>query len=203
MDVSTDIVNDPKFRRLHRQNPEHVLAGFLAYVAILGESWKAGRRVPIVDSWPVILPFDAAVIASMEAAELLDSKGLIPSKTWIGWFTPAQKRRKATRERWRRANEKRLAESVNNSGSTALPPRGNHADTGAIPSVRPSVRPKDSPLPPKGARDRSRRKNGQGPRQLREGNPSIDAKVLTSLEERTAAWNATHPNDPLPVRGDA
>jgi hypothetical protein len=150
MDVSTDIVNDPKFRRLHRQNPEHVIAGFLAYVATMGESWKAGRRVPVADAWPVILPYDEAVIGSMVASELLDAKGLIPAKTWSGWFGPAQKRRKATRDRWRRANEKRGAENTNNSAQSAPEPRGNSADTGAIPSV-PSVSqsvPSDPSVPP-------------------------------------------------------
>lgn len=141
MDVSTDIVNDPKFRRLHRQAPEHVAAAFMAYVAVLGESWKAGRRVPVVDAWPVLLPYDEAAIAAMIAAGLLDKRGQIPAKAWQGWFEPAHMRRKNTRERWRRANAIRIAESTGNSAPTAPLPRGNSADTGAIPSVplRPSV----------------------------------------------------------------
>jgi hypothetical protein len=148
MDVSTDIVNDPKFRRLHRQNPEHVVAGFLAYVAILGESWKAGRRCLITDAWPVILPYDEAAIAAMVAAELLDEKGQIPAKTWTGWFGPAQKRRKNTRDRWKRANDKKAETSTNNSAPTAQEPRGNHAATVAIPSVSQSVSQSDPPAPP-------------------------------------------------------
>lgn len=138
MDISSDVVNDPKFRKLQRSSPEHVAVAFTAYIATVGESWKAGRRVSIEDAWPAILPFDAGACEALRAAGLLDRNGYPTARSWNGWFTPARKRRDATRDRWRRANDKRLAESTNDSADAPLMPRGSHADTGAIPSV-PSV----------------------------------------------------------------
>jgi hypothetical protein len=225
MDVSTDIVNDPKFRRLHRQNPEHLVAGFLAYMATMGESWKAGRRVCATDAWPALLPFDQAVIGSLIAADLLDSKGQLPARAWTGWFGPADTRRKATRERWRRANEKRLAESTNNSapaarsnGATASLPRGDSDDTGAIPSDPsvPSVVENDSPKSRRAglrsdhdnprARGKSPRQTGTNPRAkgtnlraLRDGTPVVDARALSSLGSRLAEWSAAHPTEQVPT----
>lgn len=197
MDVSTSIVNDPKFRRLHRDHPDHVAVGFMVYMAVVGESWKAGGRVTAADAWPVYTRFDPATIEAMQAADLLDSKGMIPARTWRGWFTVAYKRREATRERWRRANANRAAEatqsdddearlshesdavkravrrerqrlyrarkrtaSTNDSASTPEEPRGTRADTGAIPSVRPSVppvpsEPSDSKASPTSKRGRT------------------------------------------------
>ena len=139
MDVSTDIVNDPKFRRLRRDNPEHLTVAFMVYIAVLGESWRAGRRVPVMDAWPVLLSYDEAVVASMRSAGLLDRRGQLPGKAWDGWYAPARERRDNSRERWRRANEKRAVLSVQNSADTAVIPRGIRAVTAStVPSV-PSV----------------------------------------------------------------
>lgn len=170
MDVSVDIVNDPKIRKLYRHSPEHAGAGFAAYIATMGESWKAGHRVTVEDAWPAFLPFDPAAVAAMIHVGLLDAKGLVSSKAWRSWFTPAQSRREAVRERWRRANEKRLHPSTNDSAATttetAPSPRGSRADTGANHSVpfRSDSVPldtRDSPPPPA---ERGRRKSATNPR---------------------------------------
>jgi hypothetical protein len=139
MDVSTDIANDPKFRKLHRHAPDHSAAAFVGYISTLAESWKAGKRVSIDDSWPAFLPFDQTSVEALVAVGLLDNRGMIPSKAWHGWFDPALKRRENSRDRWRRANDKRRDDSTNDHGHTAFVPRGSSADTVAIPSV-PSVR---------------------------------------------------------------
>lgn len=132
MDVSTSICDDPKFRRLTRENPEHVAVGFTVYVAVMAESWKDGKRVPVTDAWPGFLPFDEAVAASLIRVGLLDSKGRLSSNAWRTWFEPARVRRDKSRDRWARYNAKRDADT------TSLP-RGNHADTAtSVPSVRPS-----------------------------------------------------------------
>lgn len=129
MDVSTSIVHDPKFRQLHRERPEHVAAAFMAYMATLGESWKAGRRVSVTEAWPALLPFDADVVASMIRVRLVERGGLPPRKAWDGWYRPAFERRVRSRDRWARYNAKRDAD-------TALEPRGSDVSTAtSVPSV--------------------------------------------------------------------
>lgn len=109
MDLSSDYVNDPKWRRLHRAHPELYPAAFVAYTATLCESWKAGRRVPLEDAWPAILPYDAAVVDALVQVGFLDRKGLIVTRSWEGWFGPANRRREAAREAGREGNAKRWA----------------------------------------------------------------------------------------------
>ncbi len=130
MDVSTSIVDDPKVRKLWRHAPDHAATAFAAYVATLAESWKAGRRVNVDDAWPPFLTFSKSAIEALIGVELLDDDGLIPVKSWRSWFAPAAKRRRESRDRWRRYNAKRTE-------NTASLPRGNGADTAT--SVRPSV----------------------------------------------------------------
>jgi hypothetical protein len=135
MDVSTDIVNDPKVRKLYRHAPDHAGTGFVAYVGTLSESWKAGRRVTVDDAWPACVAFDKAAVEALIHVGLLDRTGRIPVKSWRGWFEAARVRREKSRERWRRYNEKRDAD-------TAEVPRGNHVGTAtSVPPVRPSVPP--------------------------------------------------------------
>lgn len=182
MDVSVDIVNDPKIRKLYRISPEHAGAGFLAYMATLGESWKAGRRIPVEDAWPAVLPFDGVAVEAMIHVGLLDAKGLVSMNAWRGWFAPAQMRREAVRERWRRANAKRADSSTNDSGghdtvsarlprgiradTAASPPRGSRADTAANHSVpfRTDSDPKETREIPPPPAERGRRSKGTNPR---------------------------------------
>jgi hypothetical protein len=136
MDVSTDIVNDPKIRKLWRYAPDHASAAFTAYIATMAESWKAGRRVSVDDAWPAFLPFDQAAVEALVHVRLLDRTGRVTMKAWSGWFEPVLSRRMASRERWARANANR------NADATGLP-RGSDADTDANRSVpsSPSVPP--------------------------------------------------------------
>jgi hypothetical protein len=142
MDVSTSVCDDPKFRRLHRENPELVAIGFTAYIATMAESWRTGRRVSIDVAWPAFLTFDKAVVDALIRVGLLDRRGLLSSKAWRSWFDPARKRRDQSRDRWARYNAKRDAD-------TTPPPRGSDVSTAtsdpSVPSVRsvPPVIPKD------------------------------------------------------------
>lgn len=166
MDVDTSIVNDPKFKRILRSRPEHAAPAFMAYVALLGESWKAAERTTIVDAWPALVPFDDAVVESMKAAELLDKTGRIPAIAWRKRFTEANERRLKARERWARYNEKRAKSSTNDDVVTTSLPRGRNAVTAtSVPSVPtvPSV-PYNEEIPPPPA-ERGRRPNGTAPRQ--------------------------------------
>ena len=133
MDVSTSICDDPKFRRLARENPELVAPAFTAYVATMAESWRVGRRVPVEDAWPGFLVFDQAVCDALRRVALVDQRGLVSSKAWRGWFAPARERRAKSRERWARYNAKRDAD-------TTPPPRGSDVGTAtSVRSFRPSV----------------------------------------------------------------
>lgn len=165
MDVSVAIHEDAKFKALARRHPELAAAAFTAYVALMGESWSAGCRVPIEDNWPArLIPFDHAVIVALRRFRLLDKCSLIWPETWERWFGPAQRRQEQARARWARANEKRHADAMRllaqDSAATASLPRGDRAATATtVPSVRPSV---DSPLPPPSGG--SPRANGTNPR---------------------------------------
>lgn len=141
MDVSSDIVNDPKVRKLYRHAPDHAGSAFAAYIATMGESWKAGRRVTVDDAWPAFLAFDRVAVDALIHVGLLDARGRVTTKAWSGWFETARKRRETSRARWSRYNAKRDAD-------TTVGPRGSDVDTAtSVPPVRPSV----PPAPPEGS----------------------------------------------------
>ena len=145
MDVSTSICDDPKFRRIARENPEQVAAAFLVYVATMAESWKVGRRVPVDHAWPAYLSLDETIPETMRRVGLIDARGLVSAKAWRDWFEPARDRRDKARDRWARYNAKRDAD-------TTPPPRGNGVATAtSVPSVLPSV-----PSVPSGPSDTAR-----------------------------------------------
>lgn len=155
MDVSTSICDDPKFRRLARENPEMVAPAFTAYVATMAESWRVGRRVPVEDAWPGFLPFSEPVCDALRGVGLIDARGLLTVKAWRGWFEPARERRQKSRDRWTRYN-------ANRTGDTTHPPRGSDVDTAtSVPTVRPSV-PTGPSVPSVGARGRREAKHDDG-----------------------------------------
>lgn len=136
MDVSSDLANDPKVRKLWRHAPDHAGAAFVAYVATMGESWKAGRRVTIDDAWPAHVPFDKAAVEALVHVHLLDRRGLIVVKAWKGWYEVARERRDKSRERWARYNASR----TNDHADTTSLPRGTTVVTAtSVPPVLPSV----------------------------------------------------------------
>lgn len=135
MDVSSAFLNDPKWRRLHRSSPELFPAALVAYTATLCESWAAGRRVSVEDAWSALLPYDAAVVTALRDAGFLDRKGFIIGASWAKWFRPAHERREKARDRWKRYNAKRDADTTD-------APRGSDAvPATSVPPVRPSVLP--------------------------------------------------------------
>jgi hypothetical protein len=135
MDVSVDVANDPKVRKLFRHAPDHAPVAFMAYIATLGESWRSGRRVNVDDAWPSSLPFSRSAVDALVHVRLLDARGMVPAKSWRMWFDVARERRQKARDRWARYNAGRYAD-------TTPPPRGSDADTAtSVPPVRPSVPP--------------------------------------------------------------
>ena len=170
MDVSTSIHEDQKFKRLARRHPELIAPAFLAYVATVAESWRAGDRVPIGDAWPALLPFDRAVVAALKRFELLERDGRVACETWNVWFLPALERKLRAKERWARANAKRhaalMADDAQDNADAATLPRGSSAATGAtVRTDRPSVPtvPSVLEIPPPPA-ERGRRKERTNPR---------------------------------------
>lgn len=101
MDISTSVLDDPRFRKLARFAPDHVGAAVTGYVATLASSWKDGRRVSVDDAWPALLPFDSLAVDALKHVRLLDSTGRIPVKPWRGWFEAARARRDKQRADWR------------------------------------------------------------------------------------------------------
>src|SRR6187551_1629147 len=112
MDVSTDLVNDPKIRKLYRHAPDHADRAVIAYVATMAESWKAGRRVTIDDAWPGFVPFDKAAVEALAHVKLIDRTGRVNVKAWREWYEVAKERRDKSRDRWARYNRHRDAEQT-------------------------------------------------------------------------------------------
>lgn len=129
MDIDVAIADDPKFKLIARTRPEHLEPAFMAYVALLGESWKAAERATIADGWPSLLPFDEAVVATMTTVRLLDKTGRVPVTAWRKRFTDANRRRIRARERYNRYNAKRGKSGTNDDGDTTSQPRGSDAIT--------------------------------------------------------------------------
>lgn len=172
MDVSTDLANDPKVRKLWRYAPDHAGAAFLAYVATMGQSWKDGRRVTIDDAWPAHVPFDKAAVEALVHVGLLDRAGRVTVKAWKGWYEPARERRERSRDRWARYNAQRNAD-------TASLPRGTNADTASsVPSVLPSVPPEPSFRP---SPARSTTLQEQGRENGKRSTPTLAASVLAEM----------------------
>jgi hypothetical protein len=191
MDVSVAIHEDAKFKALARRHPELVAEAFLAYVAVMGESWSAGCRVPVADNWPRLIPYRAEVERALKRFRLVDGKGLVWFQTWEHWFGPAAHRQEQSRERWRRANEKRHAAALASLADTTEVPRGNSAATAAtVPSV-PSVptvllEETTTPIPPPSG---GRRANGTNPRAVA---AALTRQVNAAEAERKARRKARH-----------
>ncbi len=147
MDVSTGIVNDPKVRRLYRDFPEHADRAFVLYAATMAESWKDGRRVTIEDAWPAFIPPCPEASRALADVGLIDPRGMVTTRAWKGWFGPADDRRRKSRAKSKRANDRRHAEAMGYTGST---PVLHPAHTGATPAPVPSV-PTEPTVPPEGS----------------------------------------------------
>lgn len=147
MDVSTDLVNDPKIRKLYRHAPDHADRAVVAYLSTMGESWKAGRRVNVDDAWPAFIPFDQSAVAALVHVGLIDGRGMVMSKAWRGWFGPADDRRRKARAKWKRANDKRHAEAMGEGGDTDATPESPRGTTAVTPSPVPSA----PSVPPEGS----------------------------------------------------
>lgn len=127
-DVSTSMLDDPKFRALWRTlgDPAAMSRGVLLYVATLLESWRAGERAAATAAAPMWLDGVPELEAALRAAGLIDDEGMIPAHAWQSWFVPAVERRDATRERWRRSNKRRQITAQRGSSAVTATSRRSH-----------------------------------------------------------------------------
>lgn len=144
MDVSTSIMSDTKVRKLLRLAPDRYPVAFTAYIAVMAESWKAGRRLSVEDAWPVGMAFDPLAVEAMQHVDLIDADGFINAKTWRGWFGKAKTRRAKSRADWRRYQQDKRNRQRGVIHDTSGTP--------AYPSV-PPVRPSDTSVTSEGERD--------------------------------------------------
>jgi hypothetical protein len=98
MDLSVNVHDDPKFRRIARSHPTLYASAFTAYLAVVAASWRAGERVTLADAWPPLLAPDDAVEVALHEVGLLDSRGRVTARAWASWFSPAFERREKARE---------------------------------------------------------------------------------------------------------
>lgn len=178
MDIATDIVHDPKFRVVYKTNRAHYPLAITAYIAVLGESWKAGERVDIETGWPIFLAYDAQVVETMKEANLIDGDGRIPEKTWEAWFRPAADRLKRLR------NSGRIG-GLNSHGSSASSTASSTAEAPLQALLNP-VRPSDRPtvLPTVGTVVVDK------PRRATESNPVVGPDLLVADTARERAIGA-------------
>lgn len=170
MDVSTSLPNDPKVKRLAREHPDQLCAGFLVYMATLAESWLAGERVTYDDAWPSYLPFDEATVAALRSVKLLDEQGRVTTRGWHKYFEPARKRRAQGRRRWAEWKKRQTTKPAKSNGNahgvpTVDQPSANGQQTVSQPfsSVRPSpTENQENSPPPTPAPGRGRKKPGGG-----------------------------------------
>lgn len=143
MDVSTAILDDPKFLRLALHHPDCYADGVVAFMSVLARSWSKGRRVTTTEAWPVYRPYRQEVVDALIEERLVDRNGRVLPVSWREWFETAAKRRDATRERNRNSarahRDRQRTVSDDDTSVSAL-----------LPSVRPSV-PTDPPVPRGGA----------------------------------------------------
>lgn len=193
MDIAVDIVNDAKFKRLARLHPELFPTAFTSYMAVLGESWKDGRKAAIEDAWPAQVPFSDSVVTALQEVGLLDKKGQVQSRAWSRWFLEAFKRREATRERWRRANAHRSgpppeggeSRTKTRASTATLPPQIPRGTDAAPARIQGRSRPSVLSVPSRGAaqapaRARDDQPNGSAPPAM----PPI-TEVIDYLEKRS------------------
>lgn len=106
MDVDTHWVYHRHWRAIQREDPGGWPVHAVAWLALLGECWRASdRRFTLEEAWPPALQGDAARTRDvLTGAGLLDRYGRIPQKSWDEWFGPTLRRveagQKGAAARW-------------------------------------------------------------------------------------------------------
>lgn len=106
MDVDTHWVYHRHWRAIQREDPTGWPAHAAAWLALLGECWRASdRRFTLEEAWPPALLGDVvATRAILTRNGLLDRYGRIPQASWDEWYGPTRARveagRKGAAARW-------------------------------------------------------------------------------------------------------
>ncbi|HET7071394.1 MAG TPA: hypothetical protein VFI40_11250, partial [Nocardioides sp.] len=99
MDVSTHVLDDPKFLRLAIARPELYADCVVGFIATLARSWSKGRRVAAVEAWPAYRPANPDAIDALIEFRLLDRNGRLPAAWWRAEVVPFLRRRITRRRR--------------------------------------------------------------------------------------------------------
>lgn len=136
-DVATDLLDDPKVRRLARATNDEGLTArcLVAYVAVVLASWRLGERVTLEDAAPLWLTGLDDVGERLRTFDLLDISNVIPEPTWDNWFGVAWDRREERRASGRKGG---LAKARNRPSTATAEPQHSRSDALPVPSV-PSV----------------------------------------------------------------
>lgn len=138
-DVSTSLLDDPKVKAVVRRLRDQaaVSRAVTLYLATVLGSWQVGDRLTVTEAAPVWLEPDPELIDALTSAGLLDADGRIPGHVWQSWHGAASERRRKTRDRWNRWNDR------HKGGTTQRLPNADQRSTNALPSVPPVP-----PVPP-------------------------------------------------------
>jgi len=126
MDLSTGFLYHRKTRALQAAHPTAWPAYYVAYLAVLAESWSKGRRVPLSEAWTVAIPgtMDEA-LAALRAVELLDATGRMRPSAFKEWVEPALARIARTSAAGRAGANARWNKRGNDGNGSAEPMRSH------------------------------------------------------------------------------
>jgi hypothetical protein len=189
MDISTSIHNDPKFKSLARLHPKLALPALAAYIVLLAESWREGRRLTLQEAWSLV-PFDHRVAQALEEALLVDVEGRVPDRAWEAHFGVAFERRQTGRERQRRADINR---GRTKADTDEVAPRDVGSAVQPTNSTAPSVLPTDRSVRPTDRADRPTDTSvRQSDRSVRQSDRSIDGPALDHRDGGEGAADIAH-----------
>lgn len=128
-DIKVTHLDDNRVRELWRRvGPDVALMSecMTLHLAVILESWGAGRRMTVGQAAPLWLPVRPEVVAHLVAVGMLDRTGRVPAKSWDKHFGPALERRG------------RRVEAGRSGGLASAKQRSSNASASLNPSI-PSI----------------------------------------------------------------
>lgn len=127
MDIDTHWVYHRHWRAIQREDPAGWPTHAAAWLALLGECWRAGdRRFTLEEAWPPALQGDVIHTRGLLVKNgLLDRYGRIPQASWDEWYGPTQARiaagHKGATARWGHPQNGGNATGHSGGNATAMP----------------------------------------------------------------------------------
>ncbi len=140
MDLDTRWPYHHRIRELQRSHPQEWPVYWCAYLAVLGESWATGSRVPLTTAWVPSLPCSLTDAGeALMAVGLLDKALRVPAHSWKEWYEPAAERisrmsargKAGASARWSK-HEKRTVAQSNGDAQALLADAPRQPSTPAI-----------------------------------------------------------------------